>query len=123
MCVGEGGDEARGAPQDGARPGNGEPSVVGGRTHRGRERAAGKGGSSEAEYGRGGERMGMVTAMIREKSEQSFFLFFLTTRATMRLIVLSRLGRRGPRTWASGRSDVLTRALPFKQPCVKLKIK
>jgi hypothetical protein len=71
---GGGGDEARGVAQDGARPGNGEPSIADGRARCGRERAVGKGGSNKTECGRGGDsRMGAVTATIREKSEQRFF--------------------------------------------------
>jgi len=49
------GGEVRGVAQDGAWPGSGERGITGRDARRRRERA-GKGGSSERECNRGGER-------------------------------------------------------------------
>lgn len=76
MCGGGGGDEVRGTTQDGARPRNGVLSVAGGQAHCGRELAAGKGGSSEVECGRGSDsKMGEVMRRFERKVCGDFFYF------------------------------------------------
>jgi hypothetical protein len=74
--------------------------------------SGGKGGSSEAEYGRiGDSRMSAVTATIREKSERRFFFIFLSNASERAIDGVGPLGRTRPVNMASGRSDVLPTTL------------